>query len=76
MDQNGSHVVQRIIECYHPEVLAVFVHAFAKTETLDIVAQDKFGCRIVQRLLGRLSKFAYPDGGSEDKAGLAVTLAL
>lgn len=64
--------MQRIIERYHPEVLAVFAHAFAKPEALDIVAQDKVGCRIIQRLLERLSKCAYPDDGPADKGGLVV----
>lgn len=56
---NGSHVVQRIIQRFHPEVFAIFARAFAKPDVLNEVARHKFGCRIVQHLLDRLSKFAF-----------------
>jgi pumilio RNA-binding family len=57
----ASHVIQRIIQRHSPDVFAPLVDKFCEGTALFAVVQDKFGCRIVQKLLDRLVYFTYKD---------------
>ena len=48
-DQNGNHVIQKVIECLPAEQLAFIVEAF-NGQVMQL-STHPYGCRVVQRVL-------------------------
>jgi len=48
-DQNGNHVVQKCIECIHPEELDSMIESFSGE--VAKLSTHPYGCRVVQRVL-------------------------
>uniref|UniRef100_A0A7S1FIW1 PUM-HD domain-containing protein n=1 Tax=Noctiluca scintillans TaxID=2966 RepID=A0A7S1FIW1_NOCSC len=50
MHHHGHHVIQRLVEVLPPSSLGFMVHALCQ-HGVKRVCRDKFGCRVIQRLL-------------------------
>ncbi|CAD6194280.1 unnamed protein product [Caenorhabditis auriculariae] len=52
-DQNGNHVIQKVIERVEPRKLQFIIDAFTKTngETVYTLSIHPYGCRVIQRVL-------------------------
>ncbi|CAK5089790.1 unnamed protein product [Meloidogyne enterolobii] len=52
-DQNGNHVVQKIIERVEPQQLQFIIDAFTKgaPDTVCSLSSHPYGCRVIQRVL-------------------------
>ncbi|CAD6190983.1 unnamed protein product [Caenorhabditis auriculariae] len=54
-DQNGNHVIQKIIKTLPISAWSFIVEFFCKDDQLISVCQDKYGCRVVQSTIEKLS---------------------
>ncbi|VDM53376.1 unnamed protein product [Angiostrongylus costaricensis] len=52
-DQNGNHVVQKVIEKVKPERLQFIINTFTKngSDTITQLSTHPYGCRVIQRVL-------------------------
>ncbi|ULT96284.1 hypothetical protein L5515_011815 [Caenorhabditis briggsae] len=56
IDQNGNHVIQKIIKTLPVSAWDFVVKFFCNDENLIAVCQDKYGCRVVQSTIEKLSE--------------------
>uniref|UniRef100_A0A1I7T149 PUM-HD domain-containing protein n=1 Tax=Caenorhabditis tropicalis TaxID=1561998 RepID=A0A1I7T149_9PELO len=56
IDQNGNHVIQKIIKTLPVSAWDYIVKFFCNDENLIAVCQDKYGCRVVQSTIEKLSE--------------------
>ncbi|CAL2032874.1 unnamed protein product [Caenorhabditis brenneri] len=56
VDQNGNHVIQKIIKTLPVSAWDYIVKFFCNDENLISVCQDKYGCRVVQSTIEKLSE--------------------
>ncbi|UMM24340.1 hypothetical protein L5515_004613 [Caenorhabditis briggsae] len=56
IDQNGNHVIQKIIKTLPVSAWDFVVKFFCNDEHLIAVCQDKYGCRVVQSTIEKLSE--------------------
>ncbi|PIO67371.1 RNA binding repeat protein, Pumilio-family [Teladorsagia circumcincta] len=57
-DQNGNHVVQKVIEKVKPERLQFIINTFTKNgpDTITQLSMHPYGCRVIQRVLEHCSE--------------------
>uniref|UniRef100_H2WKG5 PUM-HD domain-containing protein n=1 Tax=Caenorhabditis japonica TaxID=281687 RepID=H2WKG5_CAEJA len=56
IDQNGNHVIQKIIKTLPVSAWDFVVEFFSNDDNLIAVCQDKYGCRVVQSTIEKLSE--------------------
>ena len=56
-DQNGNHVIQKVIECLPPDQLEFIVGAF--NGQVMHLSTHPYGCRVVQRVLEHCTEEQY-----------------
>ncbi|EFO85641.1 CRE-PUF-11 protein [Caenorhabditis remanei] len=56
IDQNGNHVIQKIIKTLPVSAWDFVVNFFCNDDNLIAVCQDKYGCRVVQSTIEKLSE--------------------
>ncbi|CAI2303740.1 unnamed protein product [Caenorhabditis sp. 36 PRJEB53466] len=56
IDQNGNHVIQKIIKTLPISAWNFVVDFFSNDDNLIAVCQDKYGCRVVQSTIEKLSE--------------------
>ncbi|CAB3403965.1 unnamed protein product [Caenorhabditis bovis] len=55
IDQNGNHVVQKIIKTLPVAAWEYVIDFFKNDDNLIAVCQDKYGCRVIQSTIEKLS---------------------
>lgn len=53
-DQNGNHIVQRIIADHTPDIYADFMKAMINSAGLCAIIEDKYGSRVLQCVFERI----------------------
>ncbi|CAB63369.1 PUM-HD domain-containing protein [Caenorhabditis elegans] len=59
IDQNGNHVIQKIVKTLPVSSWTFLVDFFADDDNLIHVCQDKYGCRVIQSTVETLSTDQY-----------------
>ncbi|CCD74185.1 PUM-HD domain-containing protein [Caenorhabditis elegans] len=61
IDQNGNHVIQKIVKTLPVSAWSFVVEFFADDDNLIHVCQDKYGCRVIQSTVETLSSDTYAE---------------